>query len=102
MSYGPKHPESEELFEMNFTDVLPEDVTLVSTEWSIDVLRGEATNAEDMLSGGPIVQTPSAFHKIVGGIPDTEYNVKCLGTCSDGQVIPLESTFWCRENAPVS
>jgi hypothetical protein len=89
--FDPKHPDSEESFAFDFTDLLATGETVQSAAVTCSVIHGTDPAASSMVQGTPTVQSPKVSIFIVDGVEGVIYRLKCIATTSNGQDLVLES-----------
>jgi hypothetical protein len=73
----------------DFGSSLPVGVTLSSAVTTCSVYRGVDDSPSSVISGPASVSGSVASQPVTAGIFGLIYNLKCLGTLSDGQVVEL-------------
>lgn len=89
--FDPKHPDSEESFAFDFTNLLAAGETIDSALISVSVVNGTDPSPGSMVGGSPTIVTPKVNIKLVGGIDGVIYCVKCVATTNALQDLVLES-----------
>ena len=87
MNFSPKRSTETEVFSVDYTNLLPEGVTIASAVWSVKTSSGSA--APSMLSGAAVVAGSLVSQMLTGGVPGVTYVPTCAATFSDGQVVIL-------------
>jgi hypothetical protein len=94
LTYDPITPAGRIEVTADFTDLLPEDVTLVGVTATCEVFPGsQGTDATpDARRDGPCVKIDDVFasQHFHQGVADVTYVIRFLGTFSDGQVEPID------------
>lgn len=89
----PKLNTSTEEFTADYSYDLNEGVTINYAIWSLNPVVGTDPNAAAMRLGSPTISGTEVTQLITGGKPGVTYNILCLATTSDGQVLPKYAQF---------
>lgn len=92
----PKTPTEEEFYSFDYARLLGPGETISGSVWTVSVLEGTDASPSSMLSGAPSVSGSRVSHKLIGGVVETRYCIKCQATTSLGQKIELSDALWVR------
>jgi hypothetical protein len=89
MNYSPKRASEVETFGVDFVNLVPAGVTILSAAWTVNVLKGVDANAAAMVVGSPTISGTVVTTHIAGGIADVFYLPRCTAQLSNGDTVVL-------------
>jgi len=90
---GPKDIAESRLVRFDFTKELGTGENILSATVTAAVVSGNDSSPAAILSGAPVISSPSVTQRIIGGLSNVSYHLRCVAVTDSDNTITVAGTL---------